>query len=368
MSKSYQFRVILCWFPSKFDDSIVEMSASESSSFRVEAAEETTEFIKIFPKDFSTIPLSKDWKNISFYKRVATFSLEETERVHNFEVFEDDVWIITNPKCGTTWTQEMCWLILNDLDFDRARQIDIEERSPFLEFNMENVELCEKLSRPRLIKTHQPIQLLPKDIWVKNPKMIYVVRDPRDAFVSVVHHLKFFLGKNAIDNKLESIEKSMKFTGFYEHVLDYFQLRGSNENFIFFSFEQMKKDLKRIVLNVCDFLGKSYSDHDINKLVEHLDFKNMKGRFFLAFFPLKFNFIFFEDNESCSHRKELEYVRNKINLKDEDIDPSIKFIRKGQVGSYKEELPNEFLEKMDIWEKQYLDKYNLTLNDILFTQ
>lgn len=221
----------------------------------------------------------KDWENISFYKRYATFSLEETDRLHNFEVYEDDVWIITNPKCGTTWTQEMCWLILNGLNFKKARATDIEERSPFLEFNLENVKLCEKLQRPRLIKTHQPIQLLPKDIWVKNPRMIYIIRDPRDAFVSIVHHMKFFLGKNSIDNKLDAIEKSMKFSNFYEHVLDYYQLRGRS-NFLFFSFEQMKKDLKDIVLRVCDFLAASYSDEDLDKLVDHLDFKNMKGKSF----------------------------------------------------------------------------------------
>jgi hypothetical protein len=27
--------------------------------------------------------------------------------IKSMEVYEDDIWIITFPKCGTTWTQEM---------------------------------------------------------------------------------------------------------------------------------------------------------------------------------------------------------------------------------------------------------------------
>jgi hypothetical protein len=32
----------------------------------------------------------------------------------SFKIYEDDVWVVTLPKCGTTWTQEMVWLLNND--------------------------------------------------------------------------------------------------------------------------------------------------------------------------------------------------------------------------------------------------------------
>lgn len=300
------------------------MDATESTYFRVEEFPETKEYVKVFPKDFKEIPIKKDWGNIPVSKTSRIFSLEGTDLLHDFEVFEDDVWIITNPKCGTTWTQEMCWLILHNLDYKTANSTYIEERSPFIEFSKETLEFCKNLERPRLIKTHQPIQLLPKDIWKKSPKIIYVVRNPRDAFVSMVHHLTFFLGKNAVTDKLNHIKKCMKYNNFYEHVLDYYQLR-EKENFMFFSFEQMKYSLKNVVLKVCTFLDKSYSNEDIDKLVNHLDFQNMKGEL-LCYNCIKYIFPIFSDNESCSHRKEFEIVKGKNNLKEEDFDSRSVFI------------------------------------------
>ena len=39
----------------------------------------------------------------------------------NMKVRENDIWVVTYPKCGTTWTQEMVWQIVNKCDFDVSR-------------------------------------------------------------------------------------------------------------------------------------------------------------------------------------------------------------------------------------------------------
>lgn len=54
------------------------------------------------------------------------------DKIKNFTIKSDDTWLVSFPKTGTTWTQEMIWLISNDLDFKGAEQL-LDERFPFLE-------------------------------------------------------------------------------------------------------------------------------------------------------------------------------------------------------------------------------------------
>lgn len=55
------------------------------------------------------------------------------ERIKDMTVYADDIWVLSFPKCGTTWTTEMVWLINNIMDFEQARTIDANNRFPFLE-------------------------------------------------------------------------------------------------------------------------------------------------------------------------------------------------------------------------------------------
>ena len=37
-------------------------------------------------------------------------------RIFNMEVKDDDVWVVTFPKCGTTWMQAIVWNLMTNCD------------------------------------------------------------------------------------------------------------------------------------------------------------------------------------------------------------------------------------------------------------
>ncbi|KAL5277314.1 hypothetical protein ACFFRR_002509 [Megaselia abdita] len=271
-----------------------------SPEIKIEAVE-NSDFSKISLSNYDHVPVKTQYSSKPIYKNLNYNSVETLEPVLNFEVFEDDLWLISYPKCGTTWSQEMVWCLMNNMDFETSKKVDIAEKSPYLEWTLDVVEKCKGLPRPRFITSHEEMQLLPKELWTKRPKIIFVVRDPRDVFVSFHHHYKYFYGKSFTQDRETFIEGRMKYGNFYELVLNFYSLKNQENNVLFLSYEQMKKNLKSVVLKVSDFLGKHYNEVQIDKLVEHLDFKNMKN------------------NPSCSHKKELELVRKVKNIKEEDI-------------------------------------------------
>ena len=58
---------------------------------------------------------------------------ENAAAIRRFQLRADDTWIVTFPKSGTTWTQEMLWMIVNDHDYQAAQRQILDTRSPFLE-------------------------------------------------------------------------------------------------------------------------------------------------------------------------------------------------------------------------------------------
>jgi hypothetical protein len=93
--------------------------------------------------------------------------------------YEDDVWIVSYPKSGNTWTR---FLLANLTAGDETVDwTNIERRVPDIYLNRDS--LLRSLPRPRYFKSHEPY----------NPtyrRVIFIVRDPRDVAVSYYHYVR----------------------------------------------------------------------------------------------------------------------------------------------------------------------------------
>ncbi|XP_035791328.1 luciferin sulfotransferase-like [Anopheles albimanus] len=289
--------------------------------------------VEVHLSDQSDLPVSvtSQWK--AAYTVLNESYKNYAERIRNLTVHADDLWVITAPKCGTTWTQEMMWLLDHNLDYQRAADENLLHRSIFLEFStlvpsleQDTIELVERMERPRHIKSHLPMALLPKQLWTVRPRIVYCARNPKDMVTSFYHHYQHLHGYNGSrETFFEAILQDLvMFQPQIAHTLDFWSI--SNEpNVLFLHFEQMKRNMYSVLKEASTFLGKPYTSQQLQSLEKHLSFDVMK------------------DNNSANHS---ELLRMMKSISGVDVDKGFRFMRKGQVGSHREELEPEYITRL----------------------
>ncbi len=111
-----------------------------------------------------------------------------------FKLRRNDVFIVTYPKSGTTWMQQIVKLICSGGKDDGKTVVD---SVPWLEENWSPENTFDDVPSPRFFKSHTPYQMMPGGPPETSPaKYIYVARNPKDTAVSLFYHSRAFKSFN----------------------------------------------------------------------------------------------------------------------------------------------------------------------------
>ena len=205
------------------------------------------------------------------------------KEMKNMALRPDDIWIVSHPKSGTTWTQQIVKLILNN-----GRETDkmLFESVPWVEcFNKDsNFPLAMPLDidsypSPRAFKSHFPYDAMPCGLPSATPGLyIYVARNPKDVMVSYYYNYRrlSFLPTYEWNKFFDMFVKGeLLFGDYFNHVLSWWKHRD-DPNVLFIKYEDMKRDLLTTVAKIASFIDFELDKDTLASIADNASFERMK--------------------------------------------------------------------------------------------
>ncbi|KAM8883014.1 amine sulfotransferase-like [Synchiropus picturatus] len=215
------------------------------------------------------------YKNFNFLAGLTT--AEYIDGLQNFEIRDSDIYLVTYPKSGTIWTQQIIISIVS-FDGDKNEYSNNLDEMPWLEYS-EGREPYSTRPSPRLFCSHLVPVFMPPGLKEKKAKIIYVMRNPKDVAVSYYHFSKILSDLETPQNFDQFFEDfllgNVGASSWFNHIRAW-QQEKDNYNILMLSYEDMVLDLEAAVRKICKFLGRNLSDAQIQHVVHKSTFKNMK--------------------------------------------------------------------------------------------
>lgn len=181
-------------------------------------------------------------------------------------VLPDDVFLVSYPRSGNTWTR---FLIAHLMNYrEPATFANIESRVPEIYLFPDQVLLG--VPRPRVLKSHECFD-------PRYKRIIHIVRDPRDVAVSHYHYSikRRVLAENfPIEQYLPrflagDVTPTMESYGCWgDHVRSWLALRGGHHDFLALRYEDMLENGERELRKVATFLGLDSNPERLSRAVE----------------------------------------------------------------------------------------------------
>ena len=232
----------------------------------------------------------------------------------NLDVFPDDVYIVSFPKSGNTWTR---FLVANLISPNEPADFsNINRLIPDPEAMSKNE--MNRAKRPRFIKSHQYFD--PRYL-----KVIYIVRDPRDVALSQYH---FHRKRRLIEDGYPIERFITRFiageTSIYgswgENVASWLSTRYGKPGFLLIRYEDMLESVERELKRIASFLGMETAPQYLAQVAER---------------------------SSADRMRELEKSQAHLWSSTRETRQDVAFVREARAGGWKSTLPADSVAEME---------------------
>jgi hypothetical protein len=202
------------------------------------------------------------------------------EQASKYRPRPEDVFVVTQMRCGTTWMQQIVYQVVTrgrgDAGGDGGHLYAI---SPWIDgansVSMKDAPLVGE--RPtRIIKSHLPTALCP---YSADARYIYVTRHPVSCFASIVDYNRSLLGPlmPTAESQAEWFcSTRMYWSPWPTHVDGWWQWATAHDNVLFVHFEDMTKQFGPVLDRIARFLGYDLTDDERRLIAERCSFEYMK--------------------------------------------------------------------------------------------
>lgn len=276
-----------------------------------------------------------------------SFPVECVRSALRYKAQPGDLFIVSYPKCGTTWMQHIVYNIINDHPPPKNQLLSWIQM-PFLE--AQGAESVEDMKRPGPIKTHMAFRFQP---YSNDAKYIYVARNPYDCCVSYFYHTRDMPEYHFEDGTFDQffdmfVEGKVDFGDYFDHLLSWYEHRD-DPNVLFVTYEQLKKDIKAWVLKIADFIGEEFgqklrSDNSrLENVLQNISVKNMKET---VNDSMKNLFDNLETSLGGRVPKWVALMRESIGAEACDKPMTGDFVRKGVVGDWRNHFSEDQVQRL----------------------
>ncbi|CAN9514146.1 unnamed protein product [Ophioblennius macclurei] len=209
-----------------------------------------------------------------------THDPDDVDQIYDLEIRDSDVFVVTYPKSGTIWMQQIMLLLEAKGDvaaINKNEGYSNADHMPWIEVTGCREDFITAPS-PRLRVTHLGYHFMPAALSQGKGKVIYVARNPKDVLVSYFHFHKVANMLETPRSFDEFFEKFMRgdvfSSSWFDHVKTWYSHKD-DVNMLFITYEEMIQDLHSVVEKICVFLGKELTDEQLANVVTHSTFSNM---------------------------------------------------------------------------------------------